>query len=321
MSFSEKPSKPEFRVILLTMRVSTKINCPRFYSEWRGHPIEDLETFHTITHNLRPGKPVVYLAGDSSLDNKAWVPSSYSGVPLTVDVPSIYNDTMNSRPYPKPDIALWLNHYLGERATCINTAIEESMLRQRDEQLLEHDEFIRDKITSKDVLIVSVGANDIALKPLPATMWNMFRLAWLTRRSSITNGSAWALPYFREMFGTKIEKYVSRLVANQKPRAIIVCMIYYPLEAGAGQQKSWADPQLKALGYSWFPGKLQDTIKQMYESATKNISIDGTQVIPCPLFEVLDGKKQEDFKDRVEPSAEGGRKMAEHFVKLLDGII
>ena len=294
----------------------SKISCPKFYFEWKGHPIEDLTTFRDITIAERPHKPIIYFAGDSSLDNKYWVngPSS----PKT-EIPDIYNKVFHSLP-PKPDVAFWLNQLLQERATCINTAVEESMLRDRDAQLLPHDEFIRDNIRAEDVLIVSVGANDIALKPLPCTIWHMLQLAWLTRRASLENQSASSLKYFKHMFGTKIQDYITRLTATTKPRAVIVCMIYYPLEAGRGQQ-GWADVHLRALGYNSYPQQLQTAIRAMYEIATKKIRVDGTEIVPCALYEVLDEKNGEEYTARVEPNEEGGRKMAVRFVELLEGRI
>jgi hypothetical protein len=59
----------------------------------------------------------------------------------------------------------------------------------------------------------------------------------------------------------------------------------------------------------------------MYESSTKQIRVQGTEVVPCALYEVLDGKNKDDYTARVEPSDEGGRKMAIKFVELLDTII
>jgi hypothetical protein len=151
-------------------------------------------------------------------------------------------------------------------------------------------------------------------------MWHMADLAWMTRRCCIEDGSAASLDYFRELFGAKIQNYTARITAKQRPRAIILCMIYYPLEASAGQ-KGWADMQLKALGYNSWPGQLQAAIKQIYESATKKIQIEGTQVLACPLFEVLDGKKAEEYVARVEPSSEGGKKMAEKFANMLEDVL
>ncbi|KAG9203838.1 hypothetical protein G6514_001999 [Epicoccum nigrum] len=294
--------------------MTRKINRSRFYFEWKGHQIQDLETFLAITTAQQPDKPIVYLAGDSSLDNKYWVSSDDAAV----EVPEIYHHALD-KPVPKPDVSFWMNHFLGDRATCINTAVEESMLRQRDQELLEHDKFIRDNIRTQDVLIVSVGANDIALKPLPCTIAHMLHLAWATPRSSLVKGSAYSLKYFKHMFGKNIQDYVDRLTAKTRPRAVIICMIYFPLESGLGQT-SWADAQLKALGYNTWPGQLQAAIKTLYETATRKIQIEGTEVIPCALHEVLDGKTAGDYTARVEPNEHGGKKMAQKFVELLDGV-
>jgi hypothetical protein len=304
-----------------SLNMSGKIKTSRFYFQWQGHPLDDISTFHSEAFSKRPNKPIIFLAGDSSLDNKYWVPSSGPhGEPLPVDIPNIYDDILE-QPHPKPDVGFWLNHVLGERATTLNLAVEASMLRDRDADLLDHDKYIRDNIRAEDILIVSVGANDIALKPTIATARHMAQLAWLTPMSSLKKGNAWSLSYFVNMFKDQIEAYVSRLVEKQKPRAVIVCMIYYPLEAVASKQKSWADLPLKALGYNRWPERLQAAIQAMYEFATKKIKIDGTEVVPCALFEVMDGKNAEDYVARVEPSSCGGQKMAQHLKGLLEPLL
>jgi len=301
--------------------MSGKIKSSRFFFEWKGHPISDVSAFRSIILSERPKEPIIYLAGDSSLDNKYWVPSSLSsGVPLPVDVPEIYHAALD-KPRPKPDIAFWLNHFLGNRGTALNLAVEESMLRDRDSDLLDHDKFIRDNIRTKDILIVSVGANDIALRPTFATMRNMLQLAWLTPRRSLERGTARSLSHFTSMFKDQVQAYICKMVEKQKPRAVIVCMIYYPLESNASDQQSWADLPLKLLGYNRYPGQLQTAIKKMYELATKKVEIPGTEVMPCPLFEAMDGKSKEDYVARVEPSTEGGRKMALQFKEILDALI
>ena len=48
------------------------------------------------------------------------------------------------------------------------------------------------------------------------------------------------------------------------------------------------------------------------------IRIDGCEVIPVPLFNVLDGKRSEDYIARVEPSSSGGKKMAEYFLDIIE---
>ncbi|XP_014562604.1 hypothetical protein COCVIDRAFT_32507 [Bipolaris victoriae FI3] len=299
---------------------TSKIDSGKFYNEYKGHPISDLTKFRDITLAERPDKPIIYLAGDSSLDNKFWLKERISAGDDASAIPSIYHSTLASPITLIPDVAYWLNSALSTRATCINTAIEESLLRSRDSDLLPHDAFIRSNIRPNDILVVSVGSNDIALNPTVETSAHMFQLAWLTPRKSIEDGSAWGLPYFRNMFGTKIQEYIACLTEETKPRAVIVCMIYFPLESGKGQQ-GWADGKLKVLGYERDPGQLQAAIREMYRSATEEIKVEGVEVLPCALFEVLDGKDAADYVERVEPSTEGGRKMAEEFVRVLEGVL
>ncbi|KAL9090319.1 MAG: hypothetical protein Q9165_005352 [Trypethelium subeluteriae] len=300
---------------------SQKIEPFRFYFNWKGHPISDVSTFHSTVLSLRPNKPIVYLAGDSSLDNKAWVPSSGpAGKPIPVPIPNIYGSVLQ-HPHLKPDVAFWLNHFYGERATALNLAVEESLLRERSGDLLDHDKFIRDHIRAEDFLVVSVGGNDIAYMPTWKTRLQLLRLAWLTPGRSLKQGKARVLRYFTAMLKNEVEKYISRLVEKQKPRVVVVCMIYYPLEAGASNQKGWADVPLRMLGYEGSPERLQTAIRRLYELATAKIHIPGTKIVPCALSDVLDGKRAEDYSARVEPSIEGGRKMALHLTGLLDPVV
>ena len=53
-------------------------------------------------------------------------------------------------------------------------------------------------------------------------------------------------------------------------------------------------------------------IRNTFKTATSAIRIPGTEVVPVPLFDVLDWQRSEDFVARVEPSVIGDRKMAAH---------
>lgn len=128
----------------------------------------------------------------------------------------------------------------------------------------------------------------------------------------------------------------------------MVCMIYYPDE---NNTPSWANGALGALGYNTNPEKIQLLLRKFFEEATRyvpfamsfshlvieyfpmlsiafdwgnasqnsNIRIRGSEVIPIPLFRALDGTKGEDYVARVEPSASGGRKMAEYLLDAIHG--
>lgn len=175
-------------------------------------------------------------------------------------------------------------------------------------RLLPQDEFVRDTVTAKDTLVVSVGGNDIALRPSLGTVWNMLLLVSLGSKSSIEDGTAWGMKFFRRMFRKSVQRYIESVTAKTRPRRVIVCMIYHLDEVAGG---SWADRVLSLLGYNKDPSKLQALIRKTYETATCQIKVEGTEVVPFPLFEVLDGKCTEDYVQRVEPSVQGGQKMAE----------
>jgi hypothetical protein len=120
-------------------------------------------------------------------------------------------------------------------------------------------------------------------------------------------------PYCR--FATdRTQKYIEALTSKTKPAKILVCMIYYPDESNT---PSWANASLGALGYNKNPAKIQLLIRKFFEEATSSIKITGTEVIPIPLFHSLDGTRSNDYVARVEPSAVGGKKMAE---LLLDAV-
>ncbi|MCJ1330418.1 hypothetical protein MMC10_007101 [Thelotrema lepadinum] len=301
----------------MSQSFSLRIKSSPFYGEWSGHPVKDLETFHSHILSLNSTMPIIYFAGDSSLDNKAWVPSpGPGGEPLPVEVPNLYTGVLDPA-QPKPDVAFWLNHLLGQDAACLNTAVEASLLRERDKALLPHDKFIRNHIREQDILVVSVGANDIALRPTAGTIFHMVALAWLTPTFLIARGWAPSLYYFRRLFRDKIQAYIKHLISKQKPRAVIVCMIYFPLEAGLSDRVGWADLALKLLGYNLWPGRLQAAIRKIYEIATKPMTVEGTEIVPCALFDVLDGKRAEDYVARAEPSVLGGRQIALYLEKIL----
>jgi lysophospholipase L1-like esterase len=212
--------------------------------------------------------------------------------------------------------------------------VEESMVNSRKSgNLLDQDRVVRSTIQKDDVLIVSLGGNDIALHPTFATILNMLSLlycsttdcldrtacgcsltcddgcnGWTTGCLSNFLAWPWGYGYFVHLFGTRIQRILNDLTAHQKPRTIVVCMIYYPDETAGN---SWADTALSRLGYNQNPRKLQVLIDKIFRDATQRIRIDGSRVVAVPLSAVMDGKNHEDYCARVEPSPQGGQKMAE----------
>lgn len=286
-----------------------KINSFKFYNEFHGHKISDLNILLKQLKKQNPDRKIIYLGGDSSLDNKYWmkddeIAKAINGYQHILEPPEM-----------KRDVAYHMNKLLdGKKNYCvINTAIEESTIANRYNNLMDQDKFIRQNITNEDILIVSIGGNDIALSPSFYTIWNMFLMMYMNTVSTINQGptATWGMNYFINLFKNEVKKFVLKLIGNKRPKKIIICMIYYPDEKSTG---GWADRTLGLLGYNRNPEKLQAAIRSIFKYATSEIKITGSVVVPLPMFEILDGKNSLDYVERVEPSDLGGSKLAKKFV-------
>lgn len=325
-----------------------QISSSSFYWNYHGHRITDLEALYRRLRQMGCSS-LVWLAGDSSMDNKHWffddVGKSNPDVMYDDDIaaPAVNGyEKLLEPPRMIKDVCYWLNNGIAQcrpgdgppAICCINTAVEESTLGERLEDPAnsrgEHggptalafpqDTFIRDHIGENDVLVVNLGGNDIALRPSKWTIAYMAALVYLSA-TPIIRYLSWAwnpfsgcyigfpigLSYFVDMFKQKTKEYLEQLVVKQKPKRIVVCMLYHLDQQPGG---SWADQVLGMLGYDTNPAKLQAVIKRVFELGTSQIQIEGTEVVACPLFRALDGTDTGDYIQRVEPSSQGGQKMA-----------
>lgn len=195
---------------------------------------------------------------------------------------------------------------------CLNLAVEEATVGSKTE-LSEHDIFIRDNITEDDILIVSIGGNDIALKPTTGTVASMIGLNFLTPSFVINRWhTGLGFSHFVNLFAGAVTDYITALTSVCKPKRVLVCMLYYPCQVPSD---SWAGPLLGYLGYNCNPSKLQGIIRSLYEAGASKVQVPGLDIVPVPLFEVLDPSDENDYCARVEPSVQGGRKMAKRFVQ------
>eukprot|EP00605_Chrysophyceae_sp_TOSAG23-4_P002980 GSChrysophyteH1.ASY1.ANO1.3283.1 assembled CDS len=321
--------------------MNQKIDFNAFYGEYHGHRNEHLGVvWEHLMSKKEKGEfdGIVYLAGDSSLDNKWWFRNTAPALNGYEDIISNGRSIM--------DITYWLNKLELESAAdgrkygVINCAVEESTVGARAcSRLLDQDAFIKEHITGDDILVVSVGGNDIALKPNPCTIVNMLTLVKCVPYCCIEQACGTAIPvndcccgcgpaclsnltafplgigYFIHLFKVRIQKYIENVIGTSftgsseaKARRVLVCMIYYPDEVADG---SWADMTLSSLDYNKKPEKLQLVIRKIFTLATQAISLPGVEVIGVPLFVPLDGKDTTSYSQRVEPSASGGEKMAQ----------
>jgi hypothetical protein len=333
---------------------TTTLDYRDYYAQFHGHASIHLDIMysslrfnhhhHAVVGQQQSKRKIIWLAGDSSLDNKYWIRGNYPAI-------NGYEHVLNRM---KPDVCYYINKYLLESSNngntnyvCINTAVEATALNDRAcGTLLEPDYFLREHVDENDTVIVSIGGNDIALKPLLCTILNMLFMIHCVPVSCLRHGAVacplnihaidcgclccgatgcltsilagWppGLSYFVDLFGNHVKNYIQRLISGRrKPRKIIVCMIYFPLVDSP--EPSWADASLAFLKYNSSPERLQEAIKTVFRLATEKIRIPGVEIIPFPLYEVLDGTDARDYVSRVEPSTVGGEKMAKSLVKVI----
>ena len=300
-----------------------------YYSTYYGHACNRLDAvLEALRHSHRDAS-CLFLAGDSTMDNKVWL---FPGMAQSAYVmlgdsetgsftaPAINGyERVLQPPRMVMDVTYWLNHFLAAKqapAFALNTAVEATTLTSRTggvqcccapacPRLYRQDAFIRDRIRPQDYLITCVGGNDIALAP------SIFTVAFLI----LMMLTPWFLLipchpsvlYFKMMFHYQMKCYVKRLVARVKPKKIAICMVYNLDEANVD---SWANCALCALCYGCAPGMLQFRMRLAFILGVSRIRIAGTTVVPVALADALDGKDTRDYHQRVEPSVQGGRKIA-----------
>ena len=285
--------------------ISDETFAREYYTEPYGHAPKHL--FHILT-TVRSGRPVIYLAGDSTLDNKLWISNEKKKPPC--------NGYDKVLPSMKQDVCYHMNlgaPHLHTPTVTINAAVEASCLRGRAQTLLPQDQFIKGAIRADDCLVVSVGGNDIILHPTVRIYINLGLLLlspeWLIR-SGWAPGSEYLIRYFRN----GIEAYVRRLISETPPRAIVICMLYYPDEAvGNG----WASPLLTRFGYKKSPVKIQCIIRMLYQALSSHFHFPGSTTVTVPFYHALDGTDSRDYVQAVEPSIEGGKKLAAQLLHKL----
>jgi hypothetical protein len=287
------------------------ISISTFANEYHGHPVEDLSR---LVQAIRQNRRIIWLAGDSSLDNKVWI--TKRGEPING-----YEKVLSPGTLPV-DVSYHLNKIIVEKGqsnefVCINCAVEESTLASRKDRLLPHDRIIQENIKQGDVLIVSVGGNDIALAPSISTVAALLAITTLASDDAIISGHAIGMGHLLHMFGRSTQDYIEKIVSKNDNGGvqILPCMIYYPA-LKIVSSTSWADTALYSLGYDSNPKRLQLLIRSAYEHATTKIQIPNNIMLACPLFKILDPTNTTDYEARVEPSAEGGLKMAKALYEL-----
>eukprot|EP00392_Amoebophrya_sp_AT5.2_P012171 g12266.t1 len=291
-----------------------------FYGRYDGHPPRDLrllvkslrdrgrrssQTAQTeeAADTSNASRDLIFLAGDSSLDNKFWLGGRAPAV-------NGYENVLYP-PLMKQDVCYWINHLLDaeqdkespdavnscSRTACVNCAVEASSLSSRSTLcggLHEQDLVIREAAAHRDTVVVSIGGNDIALVPSLCTAANLLLLAWCV--------PSWCL-------GDAMESSGGGCTATTYKGRGCVCGFYpgvVPPNIAPDLGCCCGCHVLNCL-QSGLPGVCGDCCEEM---------------VPLALFEALNGKDSREYIARVEPSERGGRKIAEAILraaKMLGG--
>ena len=257
------------------MATPPAVDARAYFSTYHGH---DPAALRLVSSALREGgavaastdsntdgddpestpRKLIWLAGDSSLDNKFWLRGSVRRTPACNGEERAFG---SAEPLPQ-DVAHCVNTLLAARAgsggggsggggggssrlACVNAAVEESRLADRaGGRLLPQDEVLRDSLADGDVLVVSVGGNDIALSSSLATKAALVALLGLPLPSccsalcpprlggasdaALEDGSALGLAHLTRLFGEQTRDYVRALLAGPqraRPALVVICMI------------------------------------------------------------------------------------------------
>ena len=215
-----------------------------------------------------------------------------------------------------PDMAYWFNYHAEKHlvnVSTINAAVEATTLQNRSSVLIEQDRFARQHLEDGDHVVCSIGGNDIALAPTGSTIGAMIRTLLNPSRKAIGRGSSGAMQTLISLFKDGIQNYLIRVIGKKKVSKVFVNMIYYPAIEG----DSWCKFLLSVINNRVMRPRLQFIIRNLFLHATSQITIPGVEIIPVPMFEILDHTNSIEYDNRVEPSSVGGNKISAKIMEVI----
>ena len=115
-----------------------KVSAHDFYGEYHGHRIEHLHKVHTQLRSSQAGRSVIFLCGDSTLDNKYWLPGiatsrAVNGFEQVLDPPVMQKGTTPISPKSQGSRVVHLGYkiFLLAAAKLAQQRKEDQFLRQR----------------------------------------------------------------------------------------------------------------------------------------------------------------------------------------------
>lgn len=287
------------------------VDAASFYRNYYGHVPEHLRVAYASLRTQSGERPLVFLTGDSSLDNKSYVLDCAA-------LPAVGGwERILTPPRALPDVAAWLSRALdaaGLPHGVLNCAVEEATAADlAAAPLVGAPAAVSRAITRTDVVVLSAGGNDVVLRPTLATVSALAAVLSCGSDAAIDRGDALGFATLRSIFCDKMQAVVDKLCAHAAPAAIVILFPYFPQVFSNTAAPGWADTQLGLMGYNANPERLQRMMRAMFRHATRAIRApsESTRIRHVPLFDVLDASAEsKDYISRVEPSGGGGEKIA-----------
>jgi len=319
-------------------KVPTHTICAQdFYAEHCGHPYSYLKLIHLYLKRTK--SQFIWLVGDGTIDNKHWLYTmnkkklgAMHHEDYTRDAVNGYGDVLNPRRMVM-DVNYWMNVELEKIAphmASINFAIDETGVSERVDdikgwvktskaKMKPQDQHVIDYVGPRDTIVCSVGGFDIAGWPSSKTIGSIISVLGLGNEKTISDGTAMGMAQLIKIFKDKTQAYIELLTSKTRPKRVVISMVYY-LDENADFQ-GWASNTFSIVGASAASrldlNKLRLIVKSVYKLATCQIKIPGIEIIPCPLFDVLDGKDSRDYACFTQPSIQGSGKIARKYIQVL----
>ena len=289
------------------MSEQIKITPDKFYSDTNGHSPKYLQT---ICNKFRQNKNFVFLAGDFTLDNKKAI-SKY------VEAVNGYEEILHP-PESIPDITFHLNTFsskLDNKNLIINCTTGNNTLNEHDFSskisMNQQDQIIIDNIKQDDILVISIGSNDIISKPTGDFISRLMKVC--PDQTEYVNYDE--LKYFAEYFYNNILTYIKQLCIKNVPKLIIICGAYFPSITKG--KSMWSNQVLDLIDYNVYPSKLQSVLSYLYNESLTKINIDGYNIKYITYSDILDGSDDDYYYNRLYLSNKGGYILSKKLWKFI----
>jgi len=264
----------------------------------------NIKYLNKIIKDIKEDRNIIYLAGDNLLYNKKLIKDRTkrfkdfpeNGLNKIIEGEILKDITYDINYHMKSE-----NKYL-----CINTVNKNDTLLNKTKYgylSTDQEKFLKNNITSDDILILSEGNNDIINSLMNHTdeHYDDIRknILELLPKDNIDE----QLGFLTDMLKTQIEEYIHKILLNYTtPKYIIILSMPYPCNTNNFYGKLYDD--LLYIGINnenEVIDKFKKLVNLIYKKITCEINVKNCIVIPVATFEVLDSSSILDKdKQKVE---------------------